>query len=101
MLVLTEAAAEVVKSVTSTAQTPDEAGLRIASSAQKPERPDALQLSAVAAPRENDQVIEADGARVFVDPLAATYLEDKVLDARLDEQGNSQFSLGLQAADGV
>jgi iron-sulfur cluster assembly protein len=99
MLVLTEAAADAVKSVTSTAQVPDVAGLRIASSAPKPERPDALQLSAVAGPLEDDQVIEADGARVFVDPLAVTYLEDKVLDARVDEQGNSQFALGIQAAE--
>ena len=99
-MVLTEAAAEVVKSVTSNAQAPDGAGLRIASSAEKPERPDALQLSAVPGPRENDQVIEAAGALVFVDPQAIPYLEDKVLDARVDEQGNSQFSLGMQEPDG-
>jgi|HubBroStandDraft_5_1064220.scaffolds.fasta_scaffold363489_1 iron-sulfur cluster assembly protein len=101
MLVLTEAAAEVVKSVTSTAQTPDGAGLRIASSVPEPQRPDALELSAVTGPRDDDQVIEAAGARVFVDPQAAFYLQDKVLDARVDEQGNSQFALGMQEPDGV
>jgi Fe-S cluster assembly iron-binding protein IscA len=96
MLVLTEAAAEVVKSVTSTAQAPDGAGLRIASSASEPERPDELRLTATVGPAEEDQVIEAAGARVFLEPQAATFLEDKVLDARLDEQGNARFTLGLQ-----
>jgi iron-sulfur cluster assembly protein len=96
MLVLTEAAAEVVKSVTSTAQAPDGAGLRIAPSAPEPERPGALQVTAATGPGENDQVIEAAGARVFLEPQAAVYLEDKVLDARVDEQGNAQFSLGMQ-----
>ena len=96
MLVLTEAAAEAVKSVTSTSQVRDGAGLRIASSAPYPERPDALQVTAAAGPAENDQVIEAAGARVFLEPQAAAYLEDKVLDAQLDEQGKAHFTLGVQ-----
>ncbi len=96
MLVLTEAAAEVVKSVTSTGQTPTGAGLRIASTAPEPESPGGLQLTAATAPRENDQVIEAGGARVFLEPQAAVYLEDKVLDAQLDEDGNASFSLAMQ-----
>jgi len=95
MLVLTEAAAEVVKSVTSTAPAPETAGLRIAS-APEPESPDALQLTATAGPLDNDQVIEAAGARVFVEPQAALYLEDKVLDAQVDEQGNARFALAMQ-----
>ena len=80
MLVLTEAAAEVVKSVTSTPQAPDGA------------------VTAVAGPGQNDQVIEAAGARVFLEPQAAAYLDDKVLDAQLDEQGTAQFTLGTQDA---
>jgi Fe-S cluster assembly iron-binding protein IscA len=98
MLVLTEAAAEVVKSVTSTPQAPDGTGLRIASSAPEPEDPGALKLAAVAGPVENDQVIETAGVRVFVESQAAAYLDDKVLDARLDEDGNAQFTLGTQDA---
>jgi Fe-S cluster assembly iron-binding protein IscA len=95
MLVLTKAAAEVVKSVTSTPQSPEGAGVRIASAAE-PEDPGALRLTAATHPGENDQVIEAAGARVFVEPQAAAYLEDKVLDAQLDEQGTAYFSLGSQ-----
>jgi Fe-S cluster assembly iron-binding protein IscA len=96
MLVLTEAAAEVVKSVTSTPQVPDSAGLRIASPEQEPEGPGALQITATTGPRENDQVIETAGARVYLEPHAAIYLEDKILDARVDEEGNAHFSLGMQ-----
>jgi Fe-S cluster assembly iron-binding protein IscA len=96
MLVLTEAAAEVVKSVTSAPQTPDGTGLRISSSASKPEDPGALQVTAADRPDENDQVIEADGARVFLEPQAAAYLDDKVLDGQLDEQGKAHFTLDVQ-----
>ena len=101
MLVLTEAAAEVVKSVTSTPQAPGGAGLRIASSAPEPQSPGALQLTAATEPGENDQVIEAAGARVFLEPQAAIYLEDKILDARVDEQGEAHFSLGMQDPGGA
>jgi iron-sulfur cluster assembly protein len=97
MLVLTESAAEVVKSVTSMPQTPDGAGLRIASSTAEPENPGALEVTAAAAPSENDQVVEAAGARVFLEPHAAAYLSDKVLDAQFDEQGRPHFSLGMQS----
>jgi len=54
MLVLTEAAAEVVKSVTSPQQASDGAGLRIESSTPEPENPGALRLSAAAGPGEDD-----------------------------------------------
>src|SRR5258708_33719431 len=98
MLVLNVTAAEVGKSVTSTPQPPDEPGLRIVSSASGPEEPGALQVTAAAGPGENDQVIEAAGARVFLEPQAAAYLDDKVLDAQLDEQGNAHFTLSTQDA---
>ncbi len=101
MLVLTEAAAEVVKSATSTPQTPDGTSLRIVSSVSEPEDPGALRLTVAAGPGENDQVIEAAGARVFLEPQAAAYLDDKVLDAQLDEQGEAQFTLGTQDASQI
>ena len=96
MLVLTEAAAEVVKSVTSPPQAPAGTGLRIASSVSEPQDARALQVSAAAGPGESDQVIEAAGARVFLESQAAVYLEDKVLDGQLDEQGKAHFFLGVQ-----
>ncbi len=95
MLVLTQAAAEAVKYLTSSPQAPDEGGLRIASSTA-PENPAALQVSAESGPSENDQVIESGGAHVFLEPHAATYLQDKVLDAEVDSAGNPRFTVGLQ-----
>jgi len=95
MLVLTEAAAEVVKSLTSTTQAPDGAGLRIASHAQDG-NPGALEVSAASGPGEDDEVIEAAGAHVYLEPQAAIYLQDKVLDAKIDSSGQAHFSLGLQ-----
>jgi iron-sulfur cluster assembly protein len=96
MLVLTQAAAEVVKSVTSAPQLSQTAGLRISSSVTGPEDASSLQVEAVPAPDAADQVLEAAGARVFVAPQAASYLDDKVLDAQLDSAGNARFSLGVQ-----
>jgi iron-sulfur cluster assembly protein len=98
MLVLTEAAAQVVKSVTSTPQAPGGAGLRIAPSAPEPTDASALKVNVAAGPGENDQVIDAAGARVFLEPQAAAFLEDKVLDAQIDEQGKAHFSLGVQGS---
>jgi Fe-S cluster assembly iron-binding protein IscA len=99
MLVLTEAAAEAVKSVTSNLQVPEGAGLRIAPSAPDSGDAAAFQLTAALVPAEDDQVIEAAGARVFLEPQAAAYLEDKVLDAQVDEQGQARFSLDVQDPD--
>src|SRR3974390_3135720 len=96
MLVLTEAAAEAVKSVTSNPQVPEGTGLRIAPTASDSDGPAEFQLTAALVPAEDDQVIEAAGARVFLEPQAAAYLEDKVLDAQVDEQGEVYFSLDVQ-----
>jgi iron-sulfur cluster assembly protein len=96
MLVLTEAAAKVVKSVTSDLQAPQAAGLRISSSAAAPDSASTLQVEAVASPGENDQVLEAAGVLLFVEPRAAGFLDDKVLDAQVDGQGIPRFSLSAQ-----
>jgi iron-sulfur cluster assembly protein len=96
MLVLTEAAAEVVKAITATTETPEGSGLRIAPSAQGSGDPGALQVSAAPGPGENDQVVEAAGAHIYLEPAAAAYLDDKVLDAQVDTEGKAHFSLGLQ-----
>jgi Fe-S cluster assembly iron-binding protein IscA len=97
MLVLTEAAAEVVKSVTDTPQAPDGTGLRITQSSEEPEAANGLELAAAAEPGLGDQVVETAGARVFLDPIAAAYLDDKVLDAEVDAEGKVRFLLGAQA----
>ena len=97
MLVLTEAAAEVVKSVTGTPQAPDRtAGLRITQAIPAQGGAGSLELAAAEQPAPDDQVVEASGARVFLDPPAAAYLDDKVLDADVDAEGKVHFTLGTQ-----
>ena len=99
MLVLTESAAEVVKALTATPDAPETAGLRIASSAANSANPGGLQVSAAPGPDANDQVLETDGAHVYLEPQAAAFLEDKVLDAEVDSEGKAHFSLGMQGTD--
>jgi Fe-S cluster assembly iron-binding protein IscA len=96
MLVLTEAAAEVVKAIAGSPQEPEVAGLRIASSAADLGNPGGLQVSVAPGPDANDQVIDADGAHIYLEPQAAVFLEDKVLDAEVDSEGTPHFSLAVQ-----
>jgi len=97
MLVLTEAAAEVVKSVTATPEAPERsAGLRISQSVPAQGGASSLELAAAMQPDPDDQVVESSGARVFLDPPAAAYLEDKILDAEVDAEGKVHFTLGSQ-----
>jgi hypothetical protein len=58
-----------------------------------------LHLSVVAAPFADDEVIEPQhGARLFLEPEAATLLEDKILDASV-EHGDVTFLIADQAND--
>jgi Fe-S cluster assembly iron-binding protein IscA len=99
MLVLTTAAVEVVKAVTDVPEAPEGAGLRISAASAETSSAGALQVTAAAGPGEHDQILEGDGARVFLEPQAAAYLDDKVLDAQLDEQGRAHFTLGDQGGE--
>ena len=94
MLTLTENASTVVKNIAN--QTPDAAGsgLRIAAiDADSTE----LNLAVVTSPEAADDVVETDGALVFLEPTASTLLDDKVLDARVDDNGSVSFAIALQA----
>jgi iron-sulfur cluster assembly protein len=53
-------------------------------------------LSIVPLPAEDDEVIEEDGARIFLDPEAASLLDDKVLDVSV-EQNQLAFTIGNQS----
>ncbi len=89
MLTLTENATTAVKNLA--AQLPaDTGGLRI-SEAAAPETGYALTLAT--APEPDDTVVENEGARVFVDPVATIQLDDRVLDARVAEDGSVGFAL--------
>lgn len=98
MLVLTPTAAQLVQNITSAQGAPDGAGLRIAPAADAQQQ-HAMELRIATVPAEHDQVIAAEDAKIFLAPEATTYLDDKVLDAGLDDNGNPAFVLAEQKAD--
>jgi len=79
MLALTDSAVHAVKDIVSLEETAEVGGLRVV--ADHADAQVNFELSVVALPAEDDQVIEAQGARLFLDPEAASLLEDKILDA--------------------
>jgi len=93
MLTLTENATMIAKSIADEPANPAATALRIAS-AGEPEA--SFAISATTEPEPDDHVVEQDGAVVYLDQAAAIQLDDKVLDAGVDEGGNVQFSLAQQ-----
>lgn len=93
MLTLTENASTVVRSIAEQSGNVDRVGLRIS---QDTADDTALQVIPTDTPEPGDRIVEEDGARVFLEETAANALDDKVLDARVDERGGVEFSLTLQ-----
>ena len=93
MLTLTENASTIVKTLTDQAPQ-DEAGLRISSS-----NAEHTAFAAAVAPEPDpaDQIVESGGARLFLEQGAAVALDDKVLDATVDDQGAVSFAIGAVA----
>jgi iron-sulfur cluster assembly protein len=84
MLALTDSAVQAVRDIISSSPELDETGgLRMVAEPAGTEAN--LQLSVVPQPAEDDEVIEEEGARVFLEPEAASLLDDKVLDARVED----------------
>jgi Fe-S cluster assembly iron-binding protein IscA len=57
-----------------------------------------FQLALADTPADGDQVIEANGARVFLASDTAEVLADKSLDAEVDGEGAVAFSVSAQPA---
>jgi Fe-S cluster assembly iron-binding protein IscA len=93
MLTLTENANTIVTTLTRQSVDSPEGGLRISS--PDPEST-TFSVAVTQAPETDDQVIVDGDARVFVEENASAALDDKVLDAQLDDQGAVHFQLGLQ-----
>jgi iron-sulfur cluster assembly protein len=92
MLSLTEQAKEVIKGIVE--EVGPEGGLRITASGDG-NGDTALDFDLAPAPGEGDEVVEDDGAKVFLDEAAAAVLADKTLD--VEEHGDHfHFSLGEQ-----
>lgn len=92
MLAVTDNAATVIRDLTAQGAVAEGSGLRIAADAIE----GSLTLSLVPEPLEGDQVLDAAGARLFLDSDAAIMLEDKELDAAVDPAGSVQFAVGEQ-----
>jgi iron-sulfur cluster assembly protein len=84
MLTLTPIASEAIRQLSAQTDDPEASGIRIAPG---PETPDgtALELSLVEEPEPEDETIAEDGATVYIEPHVAGFLDDKVLDAEVDE----------------
>jgi Fe-S cluster assembly iron-binding protein IscA len=80
LLALTDSAVQAVKDIISSSdEISKTSGLRMV--AERAGTQANFQLSVVELPAEDDEVIEAEGARLFLAPEAASLLDDKVLDA--------------------
>ena len=97
LLTLTDDAVEAVKHIVSSSDEFSETGgLRMV--AQQTEMQMSLELSVVQLPAEDDEVIEEQGARVFLEPEAAALLDDKVLDVTV-VQDQVAFTIAEQTEE--
>lgn len=94
MLTMTENAVTEIRSLTALPEAPDGGGVRIAADPAA----GGLTMSLAATPAEDDTVLDADGARLFLDSTATTVLDDKTLDAVTDPSGQTQFAIVEQSA---
>jgi Fe-S cluster assembly iron-binding protein IscA len=96
MLAITDIAAEAIRNLTTDAELPEGSGLRI--TAPDPEQ--GLELSLAGRPADDDVVLSGDGVSVFLEPVVARALDDKVLDVQpvpgADGQPELRFAIGQQ-----
>jgi Fe-S cluster assembly iron-binding protein IscA len=91
MLMITQDAAEAIAQAL--AEEPDSSGFRIAERTYSLNGSGpAIQMELASAPEDEDEVIEDQGVRLFVDPQTAKTLDGKVLDAEIEE-GEVRFAL--------
>ena len=97
LLALTDSAVEAVKSIVSSSDEVSETGgLRMVAEHEGTRAN--FQLSVVPLPAEDDEVIDEQGARVFLEPKAASLLDEKVLDASV-EQDQVAFTIADQVEE--
>jgi iron-sulfur cluster assembly protein len=93
MLTITDSAASAIRSLTSQPDLPDETGMRIM---KRGDSAPSFQMALTEGPAAGDQVVEEGGARVFLEADVAGALEDKALDAEMNEQGDLAFRISDQ-----
>lgn len=92
MLTMTDTAAEAVKTIVQRAPQTDATGVRIRDAGGET----GFELTLAASPEPEDTVVDAEGARVYLDESAAVALDDRVLDAELTQDGAVRFALSAQ-----
>jgi iron-sulfur cluster assembly protein len=96
MLTITASAAQAIQAIVASTDLPDDGGIRIASgSADQGEA--GFDLTLAPEPVAGDEVVEEEGARVFLDADASNLLGDQALDARME---GGQVSFGLLEQEG-
>jgi iron-sulfur cluster assembly protein len=95
MLTITSNAAEAIRAIVQSTDVPDEGGIRISIARQNGSQA-SLELALSPAPMEGDDVLELNGAHVFLDEMASVALDDKSLDAEV--QG-TEISFGIVEQD--
>ncbi|WBU37895.1 iron-sulfur cluster biosynthesis family protein [Homoserinibacter sp. YIM 151385] len=94
-LTMTPAASTVVKTLVAQNPEVEDGGLRIEADSQAGTD---FAVAIAPEPQPTDAVVESDGAKIFLGENAAPILEDKVLDAQVDDQGAVRFAIGAQEA---
>jgi iron-sulfur cluster assembly protein len=95
MLTITSNAAEAIRVIVESTDVPEEGGVRISVARQNGAQA-TLELAVSPAPLEGDEVLDAGGAHVFLDELAVLALDDKSLDAQIEE---GEISFGIVQRD--
>ena len=93
MLELTEQATDAIQTIVSSREVGADAGLRVTVGSEQGQP--VLELAVAEGPTEADQVVEAEGARLFLEPAATAALDDKVLDATVEGEA-VRFLVGEQ-----
>ncbi|SEH15514.1 hypothetical protein [Thermoleophilum album] len=82
MLAISPAASEAIRGLLEASEMPTGSGMRITLSSSGTEG--ALEISLRPHPEAEDQVVEVEGAAVFIEPQALPLVDDKVLDAHVE-----------------
>ncbi|MET7468827.1 iron-sulfur cluster biosynthesis family protein [Micromonospora sp. NPDC005686] len=87
MLTMTDNAVLVIRDLAAQQDVADAGGLRIAADTDA----GSLSIELVPQPVQGDQVVDTEGARIFLDSDAAELLNDTSVDAVVDDEGVVQF----------
>jgi Fe-S cluster assembly iron-binding protein IscA len=95
MLILTEEATTKLRTIMARRNIPSHGGLRLASARRGTVR---FSVALVDNPAPDDEIVELDGIRVFLDTTAASVLDNRILDAKPKQGGGARFVVEARPA---